>query len=94
MTKEGIRSMIRVQVRLTEDQARALKDIAHQENASIAELTRRAIDQWLQTTDTPLMPEHRRRALGVVGRFRSSDQTDVSEQHDEYLAGICSGQLP
>ena len=39
------------------------------------------------------MPERRRRALAVVGRFRS-DQTDVSEQHDEYLAGICSGQLP
>ena len=85
--------MIRVQVRLTEDQARALKDIAHQENASIAELTRRAIDQWLQTTDTLPMPERRRRALAVVGRFRF-DQIDVSEQHDEYLAGICSGQLP
>ena len=93
MTKEGIRSMIRVQVRLTEDQARALKDIAHQENTSIAELTRRAINQWLQTSDTLPMPERRRRALAVVGRFRS-DQIDVSEQHDEYLAGICSGQLP
>ena len=35
------------------------------------------------------MPERRRRALAVVGRFRS-DQTDVPEQHDEYLAGICT----
>jgi Ribbon-helix-helix protein, copG family len=91
-TKEGIQSMIRVQVRLTEDQARALKDISQQENASIAELTRRAIDQWLQTTDSIPMPEHRHRALAVVGRFRS-DQTDISERHDEYLAEICSGQL-
>jgi hypothetical protein len=93
MTKEGIRSMIRVQVRLTKEQARALKDIAHQENTSIAELTRRAIDQRLRTTDTLPMPERRRRALAVVGRFRL-DQADVSERHDAYLAGICRGQLP
>ena len=85
--------MIRTQIQLAEEQVRALKEIAHRENASIAELTRQAIDQWLQTTDTLPLPERRRRALAVVGRFRS-DQTDVSEQHDEYLAGIYSGQLP
>ena len=77
--------MIRTQVQLTEEQARALKEIAHRENASIAELTRRAIDQWLQTTSAIPMAERRRRALAVVGTFRSG-QTDVSERHDEYLA--------
>ena len=77
--------MIRTQVQLTEEQARALKEIAHRENASIAELTRRAIDQWLQTTGAIPMAERRHRALAVVGTFRSG-QTDVSERHDEYLA--------
>jgi len=77
--------MIRTQVQLTEEQARALKEIAHRENASIAELTRRAIDQWLQTTGAIPMAERRRRALAVVGTFRSG-QTDISERHDEYLA--------
>jgi len=77
--------MIRTQVQLTEDQARALKEISHRENASIAELTRRAIDQWLQTSGAVPMTERRRRALAVVGRFRSG-QTDVSERHDDYLA--------
>jgi hypothetical protein len=77
--------MIRMQVQLTEEQARALKEIAHRENASIAELTRRAIDQWLQTASAIPMAERRRRALAVVGTFRSG-QTDVSERHDEYLA--------
>lgn len=73
--------MIRTQVQLTEEQVRALKEIALQENASIADLTRNAI----------LMTERRHRALAVVGRCRSG-QADVSERHDEYLVGICSGQ--
>jgi len=77
--------MIRTQVQLTEEQARALKEIAHRENASIAELTRRAIDLWLQTTSAISMTERRRRALAVVGRFRSG-QSDVSERHDDYLS--------
>lgn len=79
--------MIRTQVQLTEEQARALKEIAHRENASIAELTRRAIDQWLQTTGAVPMSERRRRALAVAGRFRSGE-TDISERHDDYLAEV------
>ena len=77
--------MIRTQIQLTEEQARALKEIARRENASIAELTRRAIDQWLQTTGAIPMAERRRRALAVVGSFHSG-QTDVSDRHDAYLA--------
>lgn len=77
--------MIRMQVQVTQEQARALREIAHQEKASIAELTRRAIDQWLQTTGSVPLTERRRRALAVVGRFRSG-QSDVSERHDDYLA--------
>ena len=45
-----MKTMIRTQIQLTEEQARALKEATHRENASIAELTRRAIDQWLLTT--------------------------------------------
>jgi hypothetical protein len=77
--------MIRTQIQLTEEQARALKEAAHRENASIAELTRRAIDQWLLTTAAAPAGDRRQRALAVVGRFRSG-KTDVSERHDDYLA--------
>ena len=77
--------MIRTQVQLTEEQARALKEMAHRENTSIAELTRRAIDQWLETTNAVSMTDRRRRALAVVGSFRSG-RSDVSERHDDYLA--------
>jgi hypothetical protein len=77
--------MIRTQVQLTEEQVHALKEIAHRENTSVAELTRRAVDQWLQTASAIPATERRRRALAVVGRFRSG-QTDISERHDDYLA--------
>jgi hypothetical protein len=85
--------MIRTQVQLTEEPAHTLNEISHRENASIAELTRRTIAQWLQTTSAIPMPERRRRALAVVGRFRSG-QIDVSERRGEYQVGICSGQVP
>lgn len=77
--------MIRTQIQLTEEQTRALKEAAHRENASIAELTRRAIDQWLLTTAAASASDRRRRALAVVGQFRSG-KADVSERHDDYLA--------
>ncbi len=77
--------MIRTQIQLTEEQVHALKEIAHRENTSIAELTRRAIDQWLETSSSISVTERRRRARSVVGRFRSG-RSDVSERHDDYLA--------
>lgn len=77
--------MIRTQVQLTESQARILKELAHREQVSIAELTRRALDYWLQSLDVSPDAESRRRASAVVGRFRS-DRTDVSARHDDYLA--------
>jgi hypothetical protein len=77
--------MIRTQVKLTEAQAHILKELAHQERVSIAELTRRALDYWLQSMGVMPDAESKQRALAVVGRFRS-DRTDVSERHDDYLA--------
>jgi hypothetical protein len=77
--------MIRTQVQLTEQQARTLKELAHRENKSVAELTRQAIEYWLQTVVAVSMEERRRRALAAVGRFHSG-VSDVSEQHDDHLA--------
>ena len=77
--------MIRTQIQLTEDQAATLKELAHRENVSIAELTRQAIDHWLRHMGAVSPSEQRRRALEVVGRFHSGE-LDISEQHDDYLA--------
>jgi len=77
--------MIRVQLQLTEEQVCALKEIAHHENTSVADLIRRAIDLWLESRGSISMVERRQRARAIVGRFRSG-RSDVSQRHDDYLA--------
>jgi hypothetical protein len=78
-------AVLRTQIQLTEEQARALKDLAHREGKSVAELTRQAVDYWLQKVGSVSAEERRQRALAVVGRFHSG-LSDISERHDDYLA--------
>jgi len=80
--------MIRTQIQLTEEQARELKELAGTQNVSMAELIRQAVDYWLQTVKPVSQKEQRRRALALAGQFRSG-KSDISEQHDEYLAEAC-----
>ena len=66
--------MIRTQVQLTEAQAHVLKELAHQEKVSVAELTRRALDYWLQNrhampdaeAETPCAGSCRTISLGLA----------------------------
>lgn len=76
--------MIRTQIQLTEEQARALKEVAGKENVSMSELIRQAVNYWLQTVQPVSQDEQRRRALALLGQFRSG-KSDISERHDEYL---------
>lgn len=78
-------SMERTQILLTEDQAAELRNRAQKEGESLASLVRRAVDQFLrgigQSGDRA---QAKRRALAVVGRFRSGTK-DLSTRHDHYL---------
>ena len=76
--------MVRTQIQLTEQQARAVKAIAAAEGISVAEAIRRAIDGMTQSRSALDMEERRRRALRIVGKFRSGKR-DVSKRHDAYL---------
>jgi len=77
--------MVRTQIQLTEDQAKALKKIAAARQLSVAELVRRAVDTMIKTS-TAADPEDRiRRALDISGKF-SSGKSDISKHHDAYLA--------
>ena len=77
--------MIRTQIQLTEEQSREIKSIAEREEVSMAELIRRAVDDWLARYGDTVSQAKKERALAVVGRYRSG-LTDVAEKHDEYLA--------
>ncbi len=77
--------MVRTQIQLTDEQARKLKEVAHRRKISMAEATREAIDQWLQTAGSTTSDQRRKRAMAAVGKFHSG-KSDVSERHDEYLA--------
>jgi len=76
--------MVRTQIQLTEQQARAVKAIAAAEGISVAEAIRRAIDGMTQSRSALDTEERRRRALRIVGKFRSGKR-DVSKRHDAYL---------
>lgn len=74
--------MVRTQVQLTEDQARALKDTAATRGVSIAEVIRQALDQHLAAQGGA---SRRERAIRAIGGFRSG-RHDVSTRHDDHLA--------
>jgi hypothetical protein len=76
--------MVRTQIQLTEDQANALKRISASKHLSIAELIRRAIDTMIKTTPAADPEERLKRALEIVGKFRSGKR-DISKKHDVYL---------
>ena len=76
--------MIRTQIQITEEQSQALRERAAEENVSVAELVRRALDMFIQR-ERPSLRERRGRALKVAGRF-ASGRSDTSTRHDEALA--------
>ena len=76
--------MIRTQIQLTEDQARALKARARLEERSMAELVRECVAEYLARRPAPDVRELARRARALEGRFRSGCP-DLAEAHDRYL---------
>lgn len=79
--------MVQTQIELTEEQAKALEKIAHEQNIPLSDLIRKSIDQWL-CSETPILPdsELKNRALAIAGRFKSG-LGDLSKRHDDYFSG-------
>jgi len=75
--------MVRTQIQLTEDQFAALRERAVAEGRSMADLVRAGVDSILRGRAD--REERRRRALAVIGRYRSAPR-DLSRRHDDYLA--------
>jgi hypothetical protein len=82
--------MIRTIVQLTEEQHRALKEMAAEYHVSVSELVRQGVDQLTRTKKPLISQEEKiRRALAVIGIAHDRcGATDVSINHDKYLAEI------
>jgi len=77
--------MIRTQIQLTEEQAKAIKKIALSRRLPVAELIRRAVDTMIKSSSTADPEEKLKRAIEIVGKF-SSGKHDIAGSHDKYLA--------
>jgi len=77
--------MVRTQVQLTENQLKALRHASAETGKSIAELIRLGVEQYLAGRSDVSREERIERAIRVGSRF-SSGLTDVSVNHDKYLA--------
>lgn len=89
--------MVRTMVQLTEEQLKTLKKLAKARKTSVAKLVRESVAQYIVNAPTELSEEEKRkRALEFVkqikeGKFQAHDiegKTDVSVNHDKYLAEI------
>ncbi len=77
--------MVRTQIQITEEQAKAVKRIALSRHVSVAELIRRAVDIMVKSSTVADPEERLKRATEIVGKFRSGKQ-DIAKGHDKYLA--------
>ena len=76
--------MIRTQIQLTNEQARALKQLAAKEGKSVAELIRVSVDDLIRRGGDADPEELRRRALQAAGKLNGPE--NLAADHDAYLA--------
>ena len=76
--------MIRMQIQLTEAQAKALREMARLRDQPIAELIRSAVDNVLRSEARPSREERKRRAIAAAGKSHCGLE-DLSTAHDRYL---------
>lgn len=89
--------MIRTMVQLTEEQLKALKELAKARKTSVAKLVRESVAQYVVVKAKEAdREEKRRRALEFLDYIKNHPEefrdiegkTDVSINHDKYLAEI------
>ena len=75
--------MLRTQIQLKEEQMEWLRFKASARGISVSQLIRESI-KFYRAHEEQLPKDRKRKALEAVGRF-SSDTSDVSMRHDDYL---------
>jgi len=86
--------MIRTMVQLTEEQLKALKELAKARQTSVASLVRESVEQYVTTANEEAEREEKRqRALEFVRKIDAGEiqfrdiegKTDLSINHDDYF---------
>ena len=80
--------MIRTQIQITPEQARALKRLAAREGKSVAELIRLSVNAMLRSGEIKNHDELRRKAIAAAGQLNGPE--NLAEDHDDYLAEAMS----
>lgn len=80
--------MIRTQIQLTEEQHKFLREKAAEYQISMAELIRRSVSLFAEQQAGPSREELKRRAMSIGAYPDIEGATDVSINHDKYLAEI------
>lgn len=89
--------MVRMMVQLTEEQVKALKEMAKARKTPVAKLVRESVAQYVAATPKEMSREEKRqRALEFIRKLKDGEiqfhdiegKTDVSVNHDKYLAEI------
>ncbi len=75
--------MVRTQIQIEEDQIEWLRAEARARGVSVSQLIREGV-AFFRAREERFPEDKKKRALSAVGRF-SSNLSDVSERHDDYL---------
>jgi hypothetical protein len=81
--------MIRTQIQITPEQARALKRLSAREGKSVAELIRISLDSMLRTGGIQDQDSLRRKAIAAAGKLNGPE--NLAAKHDDYLAEALEG---
>lgn len=79
--------MVRTQIQLTDAQVALLKEMAHENNESLAAVIRKAVDQFL-LREQPSRRLLYRQAMAAVGKYGAGIH-DISIEHDRYFEEEC-----
>ena len=87
--------MVRTVIQLTEEQMKALKELAKARHVSVAKLIRESVATYIVTAPKePTMKEKRQRMRAALEKIEKAQfhdvegKTDLSINHDKYLAEI------
>jgi hypothetical protein len=76
--------MIRTQIQITSEQARALKRLSAREGKSVAELIRISLDSMLRAGGIKDWEGLQRKAIAAAGKLNGPE--NLAEHHDDFLA--------